>query len=217
MTNKYMPINISLENRRCLVIGGGDVALRKVETLLEYESDITVIAPEPNDKIEYFAKKGELKLEKREYRSPEASDYGIVISASNQKDVNARVSEDCRKAGVPINVVDNPPLCDFIFPAVVKRDILSVAISTDGQAPFLAGQLRLILEDIFPNRWKKIAGYAAKYRKKVMARWRGQSEKKAQCYNRFVQVDWQTILKEKSDDEIEALLDDLVEDDVGQQ
>ena len=217
MANKYMPINISLENRRCLIVGGGDVALRKVETLLEYKSDITVIAPEPNDKIEYFAKKGELKLEKREYRSPEASDFGIVISASNKKDINARVSEDCRKAGVPINVVDNPPLCDFIFPAVVKRDILSVTVSTDGQAPFLAGQLRLILEDIFPKRWKKIAGYAAKYRKKVMARWRGQSEKKAQCYNRFVQVDWQTILKEKSEDEIEALLDDLVEDDGGQQ
>jgi len=217
MANKYLPINISLENRRCLVVGGGDVALRKVETLLEYKSDITVIAPEPNDKIGYFAKKGELKLEKREYRSPEASEYGIVISASNKKDVNAQVSEDCRNSGVPVNVVDNPPLCDFIFPAVLKRDILSVAVSTDGQAPFLAGQLRLILEDIFPKRWKKIAGYAAKYRKKVMARWRGQSEKKAQCYNRFVQVDWQKILKEKSDDEIEALLDDLVEDDGGRE
>jgi siroheme synthase-like protein len=217
MINKYMPINISLENRRCLVVGGGDVALRKVETLLEYESDITVIAPEPNDKIGYFAKKGELKLEKREYRSPEASEYGIVISASDNKDVNIQVSNDCRNAGVPINVVDNPPLCDFIFPAVVKRDILSVAVSTDGQAPFLAGQLRLILDDIFPQRWKKIAGYAAKYRKKVMARWRGQPEKKGQCYNRFVQVDWQTILKEKSDAEIEALLDGLVEDDGGQE
>lgn len=216
MANKYMPINISLENRRCLVVGGGDVALRKVETLLEYESDITVIAPEPNDKIEYFAKKGELKLEKREYRSPEASDYGIVISASNKKDVNVQVSEDCRHAGVPINVVDNPVLCDFIFPAVLKRDILSVAVSTDGQAPFLAGQLRLILEDIFPQRWKKIAGYASKYRKKVMARWRGRPEKKAQCYDRFVLVDWQTILKEKSDEEIGTLLDDLVEENGGQ-
>lgn len=217
MANKYMPINISLENRRCLVVGGGDVALRKVETLLEYECDITVIAPKPDDKIEYFAKKGELKLEMREYRSPEATDYGIVISASNKKEVNVQVSEDCRNAGVPVNVVDNPPLCDFIFPAVVKRDILSVAISTDGQAPFLAGQLRLILEDVFPKRWKKIAGYAAIFRKKVMARWRGNPDKKALCYSRFVQTDWQSILKDKSDDEIEALLDALVEEDVRQE
>jgi len=216
MANKYMPINISLENRRCLVVGGGGVALRKIETLLEYESDITVIAPEPDDKIEYFARKGELKLEKREYKSPEASDYGMIISASDKKDVNIQVSKDCRDAGALVNVVDNPSLCDFIFPAVVKRDILSVAVSTDGQAPFLAGQLRLILEDIFPKRWKKIAAYASKFRKKAIARWRGQPEKKAQCYNRFVEVDWQTTLKQKSEEEIEALLDDLVEENGGQ-
>lgn len=217
MANKYLPINISLENRRCLVVGGGDVALRKVETLLEYKSDITVVAPKPNDKIEYFAGKGDIKLEKREYKISEASEYGLVISASNNKDVNIQVSQDCKKNDIPVNVVDNPALCDFTFPAVVKRDILSVAVSTDGQAPFLAGQLRLILEDIFPQRWKKIASYASKYRKKVMARWRGQPKKKAQCYSRFVQTDWQTILREKSDDEIEALLDRLVEEDVGQE
>ncbi|UCC79899.1 MAG: bifunctional precorrin-2 dehydrogenase/sirohydrochlorin ferrochelatase [Candidatus Zixiibacteriota bacterium] len=217
MANKYMPINVSLENRRCLVVGGGDVALRKIETLLEYKSDITVVAPKPNDKIEYFANKEKITLEKREYKISEASGYGLVISASNSRDVNVQVSKDCRENGVPVNVVDDPSLCDFIFPAVVKRDILSVAISTDGQAPFLAGQLRLILEDIFPQRWKKIAAYASKFRKKVMSRWRGQSEKKALCYSRFVQTDWQKILKDKSDDEIEALLDGLVEEDGGQE
>jgi siroheme synthase-like protein len=213
MVNKYLPINISLENRPCLVVGGGDVALRKVETLLEYLSDITVISPKPNDKIGYFAGKNSIKLEKREYKISEASEYGLVISASNNRDVNKQVSEDCRKSNVPVNVVDNPALCDFIFPAVVKRDALSVAVSTDGQAPFLAGQLRLILEDIFPERWKKIIRYASGYRKKVMARWRGEPEKKARCFDRFVQIDWQTVLKEKSDEEIETLLDNMVEED----
>lgn len=215
MTNKYLPINISLENRRVLVVGGGDVALRKIEALLEYDCDITVVSPKPNDKIEFFAGKNRLKLEKREYKISEASDYGLVISASNNKDVNIQVSDDCGKTGVPVNVVDNPPLCDFIFPAVVKRDFLSVAVSTDGQAPFLAGQIRMILEDIFPERWKKIASYAAEFRKKVMARWKGHPEKKAQCYDRFVQADWQNILKDKSADEIESYLNELIEDDVG--
>jgi siroheme synthase-like protein len=211
MANKYMPISISLEKRSCLVVGGGDVALRKIETLLEYNSDIKVVAPKPIDKIEYFADKGKLKLEKREYKSPEASGYGLVISASDDKDVNQQVSEDCGNAAVPVNVVDNPTLCDFIFPAVIRRDILSVAVSSDGKAPFLSGQLRLILEDIFPQRWNKIAALASRFRKRVLARWRGQPEKKAQCYNRFLQADWKTILKDKSDTEIEEELERMTE------
>jgi siroheme synthase-like protein len=218
MAHKYMPISISLEKRSCLVVGGGDVALRKVETLLGYQSDITVVAPKPIGKIEYFAEKGKLKLEKREYISGEASRYGLVISAADDKDVNRQVSEDCRKSGAPVNVVDNPPLCDFIFPAVIRRNILSVAISTDGKAPFLTGQLRLILEDIFPERWNKIAALASQFRKKVMARWSGQPEKKAECYSRFLQADWKTILKEKSEKEIAEELERMTEgeDDVGE-
>lgn len=214
MINKYMPICISLKKRRCLVVGGGDVALRKIESLLDYDTDITVVAPNPVDKIQFFADKNRLKLEKREYKIDEASEYGLVISASNNKDVNIQVSEDCRKSGVPVNVVDNPPLCDFIFPAVVKRDTLSVAISTDGEAPFLARQLRLILEDVFPERWKKIASHASQFRKKATARWPGQPEKKAQCYLRFVQADWQNILKENSDTEIEEVLNSMLEDEI---
>jgi siroheme synthase-like protein len=208
-----MPISISLKERRCLVVGGGDVALRKIESLLEYDTDITVVAPRPVDKILYFADKNRLRLEKREYKIAEASEYGLVISASNNKDVNAQVSEDCRKSGVPVNVVDNPALCNFIFPAVVKRDTLSLAISTDGEAPFLARQLKLILEDIFPERWKKIAAYASQFRKKANSRWPGQPEKKAQCYLRFVQADWQNILKDKSESEIEELLNGMLEDE----
>lgn len=211
MANKYMPINISLEKRPCLIVGGGDVALRKIETLLDYQSDITVVAPKPVGKIEFFAEKGKLKLEKREYISGEASKYGIVISASDDKNVNQQVSQDCGEAGVPVNVVDNPSLCDFIFPAVLRRDILSVAVSSDGKAPFLSGQLRLILEDIFPERWKKIAAHAAKFRKMIMAKWKEHPEKKAQCYSNFLQADWKTILKEKSDQEIEEELERMAE------
>jgi len=151
----YLPIGISLEKRNILLVGGGEVALRKVETLLEYNTDITVIAPEVHDKIRYYSEKGILKLEMRTYESPEASDFGIVISASDSSEVNETVYKDCSKAGIPVNVVDNPDLCDFIFPAVLKRNCISVSVSTDGQAPFLSGHLRLILENVFPEtHWK---------------------------------------------------------------
>jgi siroheme synthase-like protein len=211
MPHQYLPIGISLHNRRCLVVGGGNVALRKIDTLLEYDADITVIAPEINEKIEYYAQKGMLKIENREYLSPESSKYGLVISASNNKEVNRMVSEDCHKSGAPVNVVDTPELCDFIFPAILRRDCLSLAISTDGKAPFLSGHLRLILESIFPEHWNKVAKYASVYRNKVMSHWPDDKEKKLSAFGKFLDADWKSMVKEKDDAAIMHELDLMLE------
>jgi uroporphyrin-III C-methyltransferase/precorrin-2 dehydrogenase/sirohydrochlorin ferrochelatase len=211
MANKYLPITYSLSNRSCLIVGGGGVALRKLNILLDYECDITVIATEPIDKIKYFADRQQIKLEIRGYQSPEAGDYGIVIAASDDRAVNQQVSEDSKAARVPVNVVDSPNLCDFIFPAIVKRDNLTVAVSTDGKAPFLAGHLRLILESVFPERWNKIARIAADFRKQVTRHWKGETGKKAEAYNRFLNADWKTILDKMNDDEIKEELNRLLE------
>jgi siroheme synthase-like protein len=211
MANKYLPINVSVKNKPCLIVGGGNVALRKIETLLDYDVELTVVAPEPHDKIEYFADKVLLKLEKREYKSPEAGAYGIVISASDNPDVNKQVHDDAQGAGVLVNVVDNPALCDFIFPAVVKRDSLTVAVSTDGKAPFLSGQLRMILDNVFPEHWNKIMQYAAAFRKKTQARWPDDMEQRMACFGRFVEADWKTMIKEMSEEQIESQLDAMLE------
>jgi siroheme synthase-like protein len=210
MANKYLPIGISLKARACLVVGGGNVALRKIETLLEYDSQITVVAPEPLDKIEYYAGKEKLKLERRAYRSPEAQQYGIVISASDDNGVNEAVYEDCKGAGIPVNVVDNPAMCDVIFPAIIKRDCLTVAVSTDGKAPFLSGHLRLILEGVFPERWSKLAKLAARFRAKVQKQFKDQPERKAAALERFLNADWQALLKEKSGPQLEQELEKLL-------
>jgi siroheme synthase-like protein len=211
MANSYLPINLDIRNRRILVVGGGNVALRKIETLLDFESDIRVIAPEPNEKIEYYASKGQLTIEKRGYASPEASEYGLVISASNDEAVNLQVSEDCNKAGVLVNVTDNPLKCSFIFPALLQRDCLTVAISTDGKAPFLAAHLRLMLENIFPAHRKKIASLAADFRKKVRSRWSENVEERFAALDRFLSADWKTLIKSKNDKELEGELDQLLD------
>ncbi len=210
MANKYLPISISLKARPCLVVGGGNIALRKIETLLEYDSRITVVAPEPVDKIEYYAGKEKLKLERRAYRSPEAQQYGIVISASDDSDVNEVVYKDCKAAGIPVNVVDNPAMCDVIFPAVIKRDCLTVAVSTDGKAPFLSGHLRLILEGVFPERWSKLAKLASRFRAKVQKQFKDQPDQKAAALERFLNADWQALLKEKSGPQLEQELEKLL-------
>jgi siroheme synthase-like protein len=206
-----MPVNMTLRDRTCLVIGGGQVALRKVETLLDYETTITVIAPRAVEKIEYHASKGRIRLEKREYRSPEAGSYNVVIAASDDADVNRTVADDCRMAGVPVNVVDAPSLSSFIFPAVVRRGSLTAAISTDGKAPFIAGHLRIVLGNIFPEHWEKLVDHAITFRKKVRARWGGDAGKKEACYSLFLEADWKTILAETTDEEIAGELDRMLE------
>ena len=211
MPNEYLPIGLSLKKKTCLIVGGGNVALRKIETMLDYDSQMTVIAPKPTDKIEYYFERKLLKLEKREYIVGEASKYGLVIAASDSADVNKTVAEDCNKTGIPINVVDSPSLCDFIFPATILRDCLTISVLSDGKAPFLSGQLRMILEDIFPPHWNKIANYATGFRKKVHKRWKGNPEEKANCFERFVSADWKKLLKDLSDEELDSELDKMLE------
>lgn len=211
MSNVYLPISIALKGTACLVVGGGKVALRKIETLLDYDADITVIAPRVEEKIKFFADKNRLKLEQREYVSPEASNYRVVISASDLEDVNRAVFADTRKSGTLVNVVDNPPLCDFIFPAVVRRDCLTAAVSTDGKAPFLSGHLRVVLENIFPDHWNRLARLAGEFRVKVLKQWPDNPDKRNDCFAAFLGADWKTMIAELKDNEIEAKLQEMIE------
>jgi uroporphyrin-III C-methyltransferase / precorrin-2 dehydrogenase / sirohydrochlorin ferrochelatase len=210
MANTYLPISLSLKNRPCLVVGGGKVALRKIDTLLDYDCDLTVIASETDDKIKYYASNNRLKLEQRPYKKSDSEKYGFVIAACDDEDVNRMVYDDCQNAGIPINVVDNPPLCDVIFPAVVRRDCLTVAVSTDGKAPFLSGYLRLILDDIFPKHWNRIARYAAEFRQALKSRWADNPNQKAECIDRFLKADWKEIIKDKSEEEIKIVIEDML-------
>jgi siroheme synthase-like protein len=201
-----MPISLSLAGRTCLVVGGGLVALRKVEGLLEYDTAITVVAPEVNDKLEYHAERGRITLEKREYRSPEAAAYGLVVAATDDATLNRRVHEDARGAGALVNVVDDPQHCDFIFPAVLRRDCLTAALSTDGKAPFVSGHLRLVLDNIFPKHWVRLMKLAASFRKRVQRQWADDTRRKNACYAEFLEADWKSMLKDLSDDQIEEEL-----------
>ena len=212
MASKYLPITVSLSNRKVLVVGGGDVALRKIEMLLDYDSHITVIAPEAVEKIQYFAEKSSLKLEQRPYKSPEASSYGLVISAADDSAVNKMVHDDCVASGVLVNVVDNPNLCTFIVPATVKRDKLTIAVSTDGTAPFFAGFLRSLLEDAFPAYFGKVTKFAHAFRKSVHTRYKGNPEAIARCFDRFLATDWKKVIKELNDAEVKEELDKLLEE-----
>lgn len=207
MANEYMPVGISLKDRKTLVVGGGKIALRKVDRLLDYDSQVTVIAPEVDDKLAYYAERNKIKLEKREYKTGEVANYGLVIAASDDAKLNHQVYDEAHAANLLVNVVDDPAYCDFIIPATTRRGCLTVSVSTDGQAPFLSAFLRQLNDEIFPKRWSKVSDWAVKFRLLVHKEVPIDMALRMRCYERFLEADWKAILKNKKDDEeIEQLL-----------
>jgi siroheme synthase-like protein len=164
-----------------------------------------VIAPEADDKILFFSDKKRIALHKRKYESGEAGSYQLVISATNDSKVNEKIYQDAVSKCVPVNVVDVPQYCDFLFPAVFRRDCLSVAVTTDSKAPFLSAHLRMILEGMFDEKWEKIGKYAREFRVMAMERWSGDRIKKNQSFENFLNADWKTLLEMEKDKEIRII------------
>ncbi len=142
----YLPLFLCLKDQLCLVVGGGEVALRKVQQLIPTGARITVIAPRIIPDLERtLIQAGGIWLS-RSYRSPEASNYRLVVATTDDTAVNRRIWEDCRSRGIPVNVVDQPDLCTAIFPSIARRGLITVAIGSGGKAPFLTQHLRRELE-----------------------------------------------------------------------
>src|SRR5437588_243863 len=123
---------LRLRGRRCVVVGGGEVGLEKVEGLLACDGDVTLVAPEADPELVQLALEGSIRWEQREYRSEDLDGALLAIAATDDTDLNIRVFEDAEARSMLVNVVDVPPLCNFILPAIVRTGPLAVAISTAG-------------------------------------------------------------------------------------
>lgn len=136
------PVNLILTGRRCLVVGGGAVAERKAESLLAAGADVTVISPALTAKLAVWVEQGRSRHVARQYRSGDAAGYRLVLCATDSAAVNELAAREARQSGALVNVADTPELCDFTLPARLQRGSLSVAVSTGGQSPALARELR---------------------------------------------------------------------------
>jgi precorrin-2 dehydrogenase/sirohydrochlorin ferrochelatase len=136
------PIFLKLTGRRCLVIGAGNLAESKIESLRAANAEVTVIAPQANAKILYLAASGEVTLHQREYAAGDVANCFLVVTATNVPAVNRAVYHEAVANNILCNAVDDPPFCDFYFPSVVRRGDLQIAISTAGASPALAQRLR---------------------------------------------------------------------------
>jgi precorrin-2 dehydrogenase len=148
---------IKLKGRRCLVIGGGDVGLEKVEGLLLCDADVELIAPEAISELARYAAEGSIRWEQREFHDGDLDDAFMAIAATNDTDVNVAVYEGAERRAMLVNVVDVPPLCNFILPAIVRTGPLAVAISTAGASPALAKRMKREIGERFGEPYALLA------------------------------------------------------------
>ena len=166
----YLPIFLKINDRPCLVVGGGKVAARKVRLLARADASITLVSPELCDEVAAAVKKGTLKHVERGFREDDLDGVILVIAATDDAALNRSVSELARRQGIPVNVVDNPALCSFIMPSIIDRSPLQMAVSTGGKSPVLARLLRARLESFIPAAYGRLASLVDEYRQRVKDR-----------------------------------------------
>ncbi|HEX3014851.1 MAG TPA: bifunctional precorrin-2 dehydrogenase/sirohydrochlorin ferrochelatase [Desulfobacteria bacterium] len=165
---KYYPIMLNLTGLPCLVVGGGEVAERKVVSLLECDAELTVISPQLTPKINSLSEQGKIRWLPREFQPGDAQGHVLVISATDQAVTNHRVAAECRAAGIIVNVVDDPKFCSFVVPAVVRQEDLVIAVSTGGSSPLVARQIRDEMAQRYGPEYGEYLRILAQAREKVL-------------------------------------------------
>jgi siroheme synthase-like protein len=149
---------LKLSGRRCLVVGGGEIGLEKVEGLLACDGDVTLLAPEAIPALQELAAEGSIAWEQREYAGIEDLEgIFMVIASTDDTDVNIRIYDDAEQRAMLVNVVDVPPLCNFILPAIVRTGPLAIAISTAGASPALAKRMKREVSELFGEEYARLA------------------------------------------------------------
>ncbi|CDM40453.1 siroheme synthase CysG [Ectopseudomonas oleovorans] len=162
---QFLPLFHKLQGRPVLVVGGGEVALRKARLLAEAGACLRVVAPDVRRELQAMA--GEQGVFLRGYQSDDLQGVGLVIAATDDEPLNARISAEAQALGIPVNVVDAPALCSVIFPAIVDRSPLIVAVSSGGDAPVLARLIRAKIETWIPATYGQLANLGKRFRERV--------------------------------------------------
>jgi uroporphyrin-III C-methyltransferase / precorrin-2 dehydrogenase / sirohydrochlorin ferrochelatase len=163
----YLPVFLQLRSQAALVVGGGRVAIRKVDLLRRSGAQVTVVAPELREELSRLAVRGELEHIPARFSETHLEGATLVVAATNDHTVNAAVSSAARARRIPVNVVDDPALSTFIFPAIVDRSPIIVAVGSGGESPVLARRIREKIESVLPQRLGALARFMGDRRKAV--------------------------------------------------
>lgn len=165
----YFPLFFNLKHKKCLVVGAGTIAARKIELIAKSGVKITVLSQSISPQVYDLQSQYNLELIEKTFQADDIIGFSLIISATNNIHVNQQVAESANQHKIPINVVDTPRLCDFIFPAIIDRSPIITAVSSGGSSPVLARLLRAKLETLIPHSYGNLARLAEKYRDKVKA------------------------------------------------
>jgi len=167
---EFLPLFFDLKSKPVLVVGGGAVALRKARLLNQAGAVLTIVSEQIIPDLKSLIESNSGHLVKENYSGQVGLGFALAIAATDNQDVNILVSQDAKSANIPVNVVDNPDLCTFIFPAIVDRSPVIAAVSSGGSSPVLARLLRAKLETVIPASYGRLSLLAEKYRNQVKAK-----------------------------------------------
>ncbi|WP_247646647.1 bifunctional precorrin-2 dehydrogenase/sirohydrochlorin ferrochelatase [Deefgea sp. CFH1-16] len=160
----YFPLFLNLKQQACLIVGGGEIAVRKLRLLRSAGADVTVVSPELCDEMHDLVRSGEVRWQPAQFSITQITGQRLVIAATDQASVNQAVFSACEAAGILVNAVDDPSHSRFITPAIIDRTPLTIAISTGGGVPVLARHLRAQLEALIPHGWGDLAQLGSELR-----------------------------------------------------
>lgn len=166
--NIYYPLFLDIARKPCIVLGGGKVAERKVKMLLKFDAKVKVIGPDVTNTLRLLAQKGKIDISRRQYRVTDLRNASLVFAATDNEKTNNKIKDDARRMNVPVNVVDNPDLCDFIVPSIIKKGIIVIAISTSGVLPLLSKKLRQEIDSIVTKDHIRYTDTIGKFRRFII-------------------------------------------------
>ncbi len=206
---RYYPINLDIQNRNCLVVGGGSVGTRKVTTLIKCGAKVTVVSPVISERLMELRKSAPLKLKARQYRSADLEGMFLVIGATDNEPLNRQISADAESCNILCNIADRPAVCNFILPSIVQRDDLVITISTSGKSPALAKKLRQTLESQFDVEYGVLLELLGAIRKKLLSQ-AHQPEVHKPLFEQLINSDLIAMIRDDNIEEINKLLFDVL-------
>jgi len=148
---------LKLSGRRCLVVGGGEIGLEKVEGLLACDAEVVLVAPDAIDELRALADEGSITWKRRAYEASDLEGAFMAIACTSDTEINIQVFDDAERRAMLVNIVDVPPLCNFILPAIVRTGPLAIAISTAGASPALAKRMKAEVSELFGDEYARLA------------------------------------------------------------
>lgn len=208
---RYYPVNLDINKKRCVVVGGGSVGTRKVRTLMECGAEVSVVSPVASDRLRQLAEESKIVLHLRRYSSSDLDGAFLVIGATDDEELNSRISKDAEKLGMLCNIADRPEVCNFILPSIIKKGDLVLAISTSGQSPAFAKKLRKKLEKEFGDEYAIFLELMGAVRKKLLAE-AHEPEAHKPIFEELIRSPIMEYIREKDAERINSVLREVLGD-----